>query len=87
MLFILGDSDPWIPVSRTVALLQAASKSNSHVRFAVVPGANHLMISPPAHERMTDAGPAAVAVEKPNATAYFMILAAWLQHTALPGRR
>lgn len=83
MLFILGDSDPWIPVSRTVDLLRAASNKNPHVRYAVVPNANHLMMVPPADEQMTDAGAAAVAAEQPQAAAYFMILAAWLQQTGL----
>jgi fermentation-respiration switch protein FrsA (DUF1100 family) len=79
ILFILGDSDPWIPVSRTVALLRTASAKSALLSYAVVPNANHLMMTPPAHEQMSDAGSAAVAVEKPEAAAYFMILAAWLE--------
>jgi dienelactone hydrolase len=87
MLFILGDSDPWIPVSRTVDLLRAASKKDPCVHYAVVPSANHLMMTPPKHERMSDAGPAAVAVEKPDAVAYFMSLTAWLQQNVISARR
>lgn len=85
MLFILGDSDPWIPVSRTVGLLQTAMKQNSHVRYVIVPNANHLMMTPPLHEQMSDAGPAAIAVERPQAVGYFTILAAWLQQNVISG--
>jgi hypothetical protein len=86
-LFILGDADPWIPVSRTVRLLESASKKNPLVGYVVVPNANHLMMTPPAHEQMSDAGPAAVAVERPEAVGYFMILAGWLQQDVISGRR
>ena len=83
ILFLLGDSDPWIPVSRTVALLAAASAKNPRLSYEVVPNANHLMMTPPAHEQMTDASPAALAVEQPEAVAYFMILAAWLERNVI----
>lgn len=79
ILFILGDSDPWIPVARTVDLLRSVSSKNRDVNYVVVPSANHLMMTPPARERMDDAKASAVAVEQPQAVAYFMILAAWLQ--------
>lgn len=83
ILFILGDSDPWIPVSRTVALLATASAKNARLSYAVVPNANHLMMTPPAHEQMSDASPASLAVERPEAVAYFMILAAWLERNVI----
>jgi uncharacterized protein len=83
MLFILGDADPWIPVARTVDLLQAAARKNPLVHYVVVPNANHVMMPPPAHEQMSDAAPAAVAVERPQSVAYFMILAAWLQQNVV----
>lgn len=83
ILFVLGDSDPWIPVSRTVARLATASQQNAHLSYVVVPNANHLMMTPPAREQMTDASPAALAVEQPQAVAYFMILAAWLERNVI----
>jgi pimeloyl-ACP methyl ester carboxylesterase len=83
VLFIFGDSDPWIPVSSTVGLLRDAPKTNPLLDYAVVPNANHLMMIPPAHEQMTDAGPAQVAVEQAQSPAYFMLLAAWLQRTVI----
>ena len=46
-----------------------------------MPDANHLMMVPPKPERMNDADPKAVAAEAPQSPAYFMLLAAWLQHT------
>ncbi len=82
-LFLLGDSDPWIPVQRTTELLRAASKKQPLLSYAVVADANHLMMIPPAKERMSDASPAEVAVERPQAPAYFLILAAWLQKNVL----
>jgi pimeloyl-ACP methyl ester carboxylesterase len=83
ILFVLGDSDPWIPVSRTVALLATASAKNVRLSYVVVPNANHLMMTPPAREQMTDASPAALAVEQPEVPAYFMILAAWLERNVI----
>jgi hypothetical protein len=40
-------------------------------------------MTPPAREQMTDASPAALAVEQPEAPAYFMILAAWLERNVI----
>lgn len=81
ILFILGDRDPWIPVSATVRQLQTLRAMHPRLDYVVVPNANHLMMTPAAHEQMNDATPAAIATEKPDSTAYFMILGDWLSRT------
>ena len=82
ILFILGSSDPWIPVSLTVDRLRDVARERSNLAYVVVPNANHLMMTPPAHERMNDADPQQIWVDRPESTAYFMVLAAWLGRTS-----
>lgn len=83
MFFILGSSDPWIPVTQTVASLQKVAAAHRNITYAVVPNANHLMMSPPDPERMDDATPQAVNTEMPQSPAYFMMLGSWLTRTLL----
>lgn len=64
ILFLLGDSDPWIPVSGTVALLHRVASTEPLLRYVVVPHANHLMMTPPARERMDDAQAAGIARDR-----------------------
>jgi pimeloyl-ACP methyl ester carboxylesterase len=80
-LFLLGASDPWIPVATTVDRLRVVARDHPSISYAVVPDANHLMMFPPAHEKMDDAQPAQVAHEAPQVPAYFLMLGAWLEHT------
>lgn len=81
MLFILGSSDPWIPVGETVASLRAVASSNQNITYSVIPGVNHLMMRPPVPELMADASPEAVKTEAPQSPAYFMEVASWLART------
>lgn len=81
MLCILGSSDPWIPVVQTVAALHRVASEDPNITYAVIPNVNHLMMTPPIHERMEDATPAAVRMEHPESAAYFMELASWLTKT------
>jgi uncharacterized protein len=85
MLFILGSADPWIPAEQTAERLRIVGQTHPLLQYVVVPGANHLMMTPPARETMSDADPNAVATERPQSSAYFMILASWLQRVARPG--
>ncbi len=78
MLFILGSSDPWIPVAKTAAALKTLAATHANIRYAVVPNANHLMMIPPVPERMADAGPDAVNSEVPQSATYFMMLGSWI---------
>ncbi len=75
ILFILGSEDPWIPVRQTVARLQEAARTHSNLQFAVIPDTNHLMMTPSSNEQMNDADPNQIAVETPQSSAYFMLLA------------
>ncbi|HTU82908.1 MAG TPA: alpha/beta fold hydrolase [Candidatus Acidoferrales bacterium] len=84
ILFLLGSEDPWIPVAATVARLRTVAATHPHLAFDVVPGANHLMMMPPAHELMNDAEPAQIAAEAPQSPAYFMLLASWLERIVTP---
>ena len=81
MLFILGSSDPWIPVKQTVASLQAVAATHRNIAYVVIPNVNHLMMWPPIPERMADAGPDAVKTEMPQSPAYFMVLGSWITRT------
>ncbi len=81
MLFMLGSSDPWIPVEQTVTSLKNVAATHANITYAVIPDANHLMMVPPVPERMADAGPEAVKTEVPESPAYFMMLGAWLTRT------
>lgn len=78
MLFILGSSDPWIPVAQTVNALRGVQATHANIGYDVIPNANHLMMVPPRQERMDDASPAAVSKEVPESPAYFMLLGTWL---------
>ncbi len=78
MLFILGSSDPWIPVAQTAASLKTIATIHPNISYAIIPNANHLMMVPPVPERMADAGPDAVKTEMPQSPAYFMMLGSWV---------
>ncbi len=81
MLFILGSSDPWIPVVQTVASLRSVAATHDNIAYAVIPNANHLMMVPPVPERMADAAPEAIKTETPQSPAYFMTLSSWITRT------
>ena len=81
MLFLLGSSDPWIPVARTAASLRAVCATHPNITYDVIQDANHLMMRPPSTERMDDATAEAVSKESPSSPAYFMLLGSWLTRT------
>ena len=81
-LFILGSSDPWIPVEQTATSLRIPTATHPNIHYAVIPNTNHLMMMPPVPERMEDATAQAVMTEFPTSSAYFMVLASWLTSIA-----
>ena len=76
VLCIYGGADPWIPVRETVARLHVLERAHANVSDAVVAHASHEMALVP-QERME------VGAAKPEAPAYFMLLASWLERVLL----
>ncbi len=72
VLCIYGGADPWIPVQETIARLHVLEKTRTNVSDAVIAHASHEMAFVP-KERME------VGAAKPEAPAYFMVLASWLE--------
>ena len=77
LLFIYGGADPWIPVVQTIEQLEAITKRQYNIRYAVIAGASHEMMFPE-HETMAfDAK--TLNESAPQAPSYFMLLASWLR--------
>jgi pimeloyl-ACP methyl ester carboxylesterase len=76
VLLIFGDSDPWIPVQRSLQVLPAISRAHRNITFRVVPNAGHAM-DLAGHESMAtdDAHNLQMA---PEAQDYFLLLGWWL---------
>jgi pimeloyl-ACP methyl ester carboxylesterase len=80
LLFLYGDSDPWIPVARSIERLQALSGQLPNIEYAVVVDANHEMMFPVNDKMEVDKDGARKAA--PQAPTYFMILGSWLSRHA-----
>jgi len=81
LLFIYGDSDPWIPVAKSLEKLQQLGRERPNFEYAVIPNANHEMMSP-AEERM-EVSTDTIRNDQPQAPSYFLVLGAWLaKHAA-----
>jgi hypothetical protein len=81
LLLVFGGADPWIPVATTLRRLKTLTPSHPNIAYAVVAGANHDMAFDP-HEAMA-ADAEALAAAAPQAPAYFMLLASWLERHAI----
>jgi pimeloyl-ACP methyl ester carboxylesterase len=77
VLFIFGGADPWIPVGATIDRLRPIAKAHPGIEYAVVADASHEMMFE-SHETMA-ATQAALQTNAPEAPAYFMLLASWLE--------
>jgi dienelactone hydrolase len=80
ILLIFGGADPWIPVAATLARLNALAPSHPNIAYDVVANADHEMTFD-SHEAMASDAKA-LATAAPEAPAYFMLLAAWLERYA-----
>jgi dipeptidyl aminopeptidase/acylaminoacyl peptidase len=80
LLFLYGDSDPWIPVARSIERLQSLSGQLPNIEYAVVVDANHEMMFPVNDKMEVDKDAARKAA--PQAPTYFMILGSWLSRHA-----
>ena len=76
LLFIYGDSDPWIPVEESVKRLEALQKTQHNFEYFVVRNANHEMMFP-VHETM-EVDAKTIRNDEPQAPAYFLKLGSWL---------
>ena len=76
VLFLYGDSDPWVPVARSVERLRSLSSQHPNVDCAVVADANHEMMFPVNDKMEVDVN--ATRKAAPQAPTYFMILGSWL---------
>jgi pimeloyl-ACP methyl ester carboxylesterase len=76
VLFLYGDSDPWVPAARSVERLRSLFSQHPNIDYAVVADANHEMMFP-VHDQM-EADVNATRKAAPEAPTYFMILGSWL---------
>jgi dienelactone hydrolase len=82
LLFIYGGADPWIPAAASVARLREIQKTRRDIEIRVIAGASHEMMLN-AKETMAFDKKTLLA-SAPNAPAYFMVLASWLERHAKP---
>jgi hypothetical protein len=76
LLFIYGDSDPWVPVAQSIERLQSLTREQSNIDYAVVARANHEMMFPVNETMQVDQN--TIRNDEPQAPAYFMLLESWL---------
>jgi uncharacterized protein len=76
LLFIYGDSDPWIPVEESVRRLEALQKTQHNFEYFIVQNASHEMMFPD-HETM-EVDAKTISSDAPQAPAYFLMLGSWL---------
>jgi len=76
LLFIYGDSDPWVPVEKSVARLQSLSQRQPNIEYAVIANADHEMMTPGNETMQADAE--TTRNKAPQTPAYFMVLGSWL---------
>jgi len=76
LLFLYGDSDPWVPVARSIERLQSLTSELPNIEYAVVPGANHEMMSPVNETMQVDQN--TNRNDQPQAPTYFILLGSWL---------
>ena len=76
LLFLYGDSDPWVPVTESVKRLQSLTTEMPNIQYAVVQNANHEMMFSGNETMQVD--DEATRKEAPQAPTYFMLLASWI---------
>lgn len=82
LLFIYGDTDPWIPVEASVKKLQELQKTRHNFQYFIVRDADHEMMFP-VHETM-EVDAKTIGTDVPQAPGYFLILGSWLSRQASP---
>src|SRR5216683_2754852 len=76
LLFLYGDSDPWVPVAKSIQRLNSLSDQLHTIASGVVASANHEMMFPVNETMQVDADTASKYA--PQSPAYFILLGSWL---------
>jgi pimeloyl-ACP methyl ester carboxylesterase len=76
LLFLYAESDPWVPVAKSVKRLQLLAADSPNIQYAVVDNANHEMMFPVNETMQVDQE--TTREEAPQAPTYFMVLASWI---------
>jgi dipeptidyl aminopeptidase/acylaminoacyl peptidase len=76
LLFLYGDSDPWVPVAQSIERLQSLTRELHNIEYAVVPGANHEIMSLANETMQIDQN--TIRNDEPQAPTYFILLGSWL---------
>jgi pimeloyl-ACP methyl ester carboxylesterase len=72
LLLLYGDSDPWIPVAKSLERVKSLAHQFPNIEYKVVTNATHEMMLPTRDPMSVDPN------AKPQAPEYFMILGSWL---------
>jgi dipeptidyl aminopeptidase/acylaminoacyl peptidase len=76
LLFLYGDSDPWVPVAKSLERLQSLRGDLPNIEYAVIRNANHEMMA--AVNETMEVNQATVRDNEPQAPTYFILLGSWL---------
>ncbi len=80
LLFIYGETDPWIPVEQSVKKLQVLRQTHHNFEYLVVHNADHEMMFPVKETMEVDA--ATIRNDAPQSPTYFLFLGSWLTEHA-----
>ena len=76
LLFLYGDSDPWVPVAHSMERLKALSSQIPDIEIAVIANANHDLMFPVKETMQVDAD--TIRNDAPQSATYFILLGSWL---------
>jgi len=76
VLFLYGDSDPWVPVAKSVVRLQSLANRLHNLDYAIVSNADHEMMFPVNETMRIDEN--TIRNHAPQAPSYFTLLGSWL---------
>jgi dipeptidyl aminopeptidase/acylaminoacyl peptidase len=80
LLFLYGDSDPWVPVAESAERLRLLSAELHNIEYTIVPDANHEMMTPLQETMKVDEE--STRNDAPQSPVYFMLMASWLARHA-----
>jgi len=80
VLLLFGSDDPWVSVHASMERLAQLAPAHPNLEFHVIPGADHMMMPPPASNPMAYDSKT-MKTEAPANPTYFLTLADWLART------